>query len=812
MDEVDYAEIQDPNFIQHEHKLMLPQIGKKRNFSQDLGSVPLKAQRFATLKNDQNSSILEKQLPEMRKDRSNNLSISPSSRNLHSNMIPFNKYHNRNQSLNPDIPRNINLTILTPSQSHMRLHHDVSVSTFKTQRAAPQTQIGSLSILSQIQNKNQGNQSSLTVRKLSQSALDIESQKRSQSELKYQTPGEQLKQNLKNTLYRVVIRDKQYWNQIENTDGGMENFSPDKLFFENKIQITNVHEQYLKSLGKSKSLQRDNSNAQIPTYLKPKVDSVLNEKGRINKDFYNYYREDINPNVKKNLDEILKEFYLRANPQGASKSMSPYLLANTFKVDFYDLYRGVQDRKDKIKKEKKLKNLQKKLEEIKKTSKDKKQMKSLRLEMLVLEQELKDDEQNRQKKEELKLKLKFANLSQDEKQKLMQEESETHIVKKEVKLEESDEDEDSQKKYKKGGLSEILERNRIIRQQKNDQSQTDAAIKEGDNTFLTGTDLNEDLGEDLFKSDKIKEKEEKERQRKEKRDLLKKIEDKTIDTEERKKAQAKLNLLKKEKLNENRSLQKDSVDDLSFNFYDKLIDHETKNRRHDEKINQVKEEEEIFKKKQQNGGFLSGDQEVKNYKVMMKNFSTNNKKFLDALRNKVTQELRDFKRSHNLLLKQLATSERKKKVQDDSLAGLNSIFKESNQNQRILDELIQEAKEFDTRLAKMGLNISVKDLLNDKEEKQQPQSQLSQISEKQEVENDEDEDEDSKPKRRRIREIGEDEEDFRSSIKDNVDFAKLGVFKPQDVSKHYMPKQSKLISFSDKTFNPYLVIPQAPNK
>eukprot|EP00347_Sterkiella_histriomuscorum_P000414 403375956 len=754
---------------------MLPQIGKKRNFSQDLGSEPLKAQRFVNLNNHQNSSILEKQLPEMRINMSNNLSISPSSRNLQRSMIPFNKYHNRNQSLNPDISRNINLSILTPSQSHLRLHHDVSVSTFKTQRAAPQ--IGSLRILSQIQNKNQGNQSSLTMRKLSQSAFDIESQKRSQSELKYQTPGQQLKENLKNTLYRVVIRDKQYWNQIDNTDGGMENFSPDKLFFENKIQITNVHEYGLENKIKSQMIG-----------------------------------EDINPNVKKNLDEILKEFYLRANPQGASKSMSPYLLANTFKVDFYDLYRGVQDRKDKIKKEKKLKNLQKKLEEIKKTSKDKKQMKSLRLEMLVLEQELKDDEQNRQKKEELKLKLKFANLSQDEKQKLMQEESETHIVKKEVKLEESDEDEDSQKKYKKGGLSEILERNRIIRQQKNDQSQTDAAIKEGDNTFLTGTDLNEDLGEDLFKSDKIKEKEEKERQRKEKRDLLKKIEDKTIDTEERKKAQAKLNLLKKEKLNENRSLQKDSVDDLSFNFYDKLIDHETKNRRHDEKINQVKEEEEIFKKKQQNGGFLSGDQEVKNYKVMMKNFSTNNKKFLDALRNKVTQELRDFKRSHNLLLKQLATSERKKKVQDDSLAGLNSIFKESNQNQRILDELIQEAKEFDTRLAKMGLNISVKDLLNDKEEKQQPQSQLSQISEKQEVENDEDEDEDSKPKRRRIREIGEDEEDFRSSIKDNVDFAKLGVFKPQDVSKHYMPKQSKLISFSDKTFNPYLVIPQAPNK
>lgn len=42
--------------------------------------------------------------------------------------------------------------------------------------------------------------------------------------------------------------------------------------------------------------------------------------------------------------------------------MSPYLLANTFKVDFYDLYRGVQDQKEKAKKEKKLKNMQKALD------------------------------------------------------------------------------------------------------------------------------------------------------------------------------------------------------------------------------------------------------------------------------------------------------------------------------------------------------------------------------------------------------------------------------------------------------------------
>lgn len=63
---------------------------------------------------------------------------------------------------------------------------------------------------------------------------------------------------------------------------------------------------------------------------------------------------------------------------------------------------------------------------------------------------------------------------------------------------------------------------------------------------------------------------------------------------------------------------------------------------------------------------------------MMKSINTNNKKFLDAVRNKVTQELKDFKKAHNLLIKQLATAERKKKVEDKSLAGLTSVFKESD--------------------------------------------------------------------------------------------------------------------------------------
>lgn len=47
------------------------------------------------------------------------------------------------------------------------------------------------------------------------------------------------------------------------------------------------------------------------------------------------------------------QFYKRSLPQGASRSMSPYLLANTFQVDFYDLYRNIMEQKDKEKEERK---------------------------------------------------------------------------------------------------------------------------------------------------------------------------------------------------------------------------------------------------------------------------------------------------------------------------------------------------------------------------------------------------------------------------------------------------------------------------
>ena len=80
----------------------------------------------------------------------------------------------------------------------------------------------------------------------------------------------------------------------------------------------------------------------------------------------------------------------------------------------------------------------------------------------------------------------------------------------------------------------------------------------------------------------------------------------------------------------------------SFNFYDKLINQDQKNKKHDDKLNRLIDEENEFKKNQPTK-FLTKDAEINNYKNMMKHFSTNNKKFIDAIRNKVTQELKDFK-------------------------------------------------------------------------------------------------------------------------------------------------------------------------
>ena len=73
-------------------------------------------------------------------------------------------------------------------------------------------------------------------------------------------------------------------------------------------------------------------------------DQALDEKGRINQQLWDALgglQQKIkgikgadsgisDPDVKKNLHEKIIEFTSRSVPQGAAKSMSPYLLANTF--------------------------------------------------------------------------------------------------------------------------------------------------------------------------------------------------------------------------------------------------------------------------------------------------------------------------------------------------------------------------------------------------------------------------------------------------------------------------------------------------
>jgi len=63
---------------------------------------------------------------------------------------------------------------------------------------------------------------------------------------------------------------------------------------------------------------------------------------------------------------------------------------------------------------------------------------------------------------------------------------------------------------------------------------------------------------------------------------------------------------------------------------------------------------------------------------------------------------------------QLSGGFRKKKVKDMSLNGWKNITNESRQNQMVLDDLIQDASNFDKKLEKMGVSITIKDLLSDK--------------------------------------------------------------------------------------------------
>lgn len=123
--------------------------------------------------------------------------------------------------------------------------------------------------------------------------------------------------------------------------GGVDNFKPEDMFFKNKIKAT--REQMVMS-SHSPETQRFKK-------FKNKIASVLDHKGRINPELWNELNgldmkikqriaqgeSDVALNM--NIDEKIQKYYQKSLPAGASKSMSPYLLANTFKVDFYSLYR-----------------------------------------------------------------------------------------------------------------------------------------------------------------------------------------------------------------------------------------------------------------------------------------------------------------------------------------------------------------------------------------------------------------------------------------------------------------------------------------
>ncbi|CDW88357.1 UNKNOWN [Stylonychia lemnae] len=783
------------------------QISFSRNFqSQNKNASPILAYKYNSQGDNTSAAISSFTMHNNINIQSGStLQVSPSSRSIAGGINSRMNLYQQSQSM------------ITPSrQQHHTLNHDASLSSIKTSRFAVKrktTAIGS-------------HEDSLTMRKLNKSQLEVEENLKLQLQSGAVTKDESLKEKLKHTLYRVVIRDKEYWQEVENK-GGIDQFRPTQLFFDNKIQMLGLAQELQKSSQRSRTIEKEVSLS------KPKIDSVLDKKGRINRDMYVYYegleakvREQIsndgqnNQSIKDKIDEITKSFVSKQYPQGASKSMSPYLLANTFKVDFYDLYRGVQEQKEKAKKEKTLKLKQKQFEDARKKQ-DKKQMKKLKKEIDSIQTELIEEEQKRQRQEELKSKLaqvkglKKMDTQQEKKAQLLQQQLEEEENK---KLQQEEVQEEASMKK---GLGALLERNRQLRLKQKADSQSEQNFvnkidqkiklllnKKSKRVSLNATDpqIEEeglDLDEDLFKTEKQKQKEEKERLREEKRVLIKQLEDKKLDADDRKKIQEKLDSMSKSPI----KLKKDKDEDNEaggggFNFYDKLINQDQKNTKHDDKLNKLIEEENDFKKNQPTK-FLSKDQEINNYKNMMKHFSTNNKKFIDAIRNKVTQELKDFKKAHNLLLKQLATSERKKKSQDNSLAGLNSIFKESNQNQRILNELIQEAQEFDTRLQKMGINISVQDLIGEKESNQSPMANIQEDVAEYELDDD-------KPKKK-VRDLDEEEAEEENKKK-NVDYTKIGLVHPDDKSKDYLPVQSKLVPFSDKSFNPLLVVPKAPNK
>lgn len=86
--------------------------------------------------------------------------------------------------------------------------------------------------------------------------------------------------------------------------------------------------------------------------------------------------------------------------------MSPYLLANSFQVDFYSLYRAVQADKERKAKEKTIEKLKKEILDIEKRGAsgkqeegDRKPLRDKQVEVARLEQELIEAELNKKEKE-----------------------------------------------------------------------------------------------------------------------------------------------------------------------------------------------------------------------------------------------------------------------------------------------------------------------------------------------------------------------------------------------------------------------------
>ena len=70
------------------------------------------------------------------------------------------------------------------------------------------------------------------MRKLSQATLELAN---IIEKPKFANRAEHFEDNMKNTLYRVVIRDEKYWNSVTQTPGGFDKFRPTGLFFDNKV-------------------------------------------------------------------------------------------------------------------------------------------------------------------------------------------------------------------------------------------------------------------------------------------------------------------------------------------------------------------------------------------------------------------------------------------------------------------------------------------------------------------------------------------------------------------------------------------------